>query len=84
MRVDILLVPDQRVFELLLQVNAPVAGLRQAIDGVHHQMEPIEFIQRGHVEGRRDRALFLVASNMDVRMVSTAIGADLQNRHVTA
>ncbi len=32
--VDVLLVLDQLVFQLLFQVDALVAGLRQAVDGV--------------------------------------------------
>ena len=36
--VDVLLVLDQLVLELLLQVDALVAGLRQAVDGVHSSL----------------------------------------------
>ena len=36
---DIAAVIDQLVPELLLQVGAPVAGLRQPFDGVDHQLQ---------------------------------------------
>jgi len=42
---------DQLVLELLLQVDAPVSGLGQAVDGVHHEMEAVQLVQHRHVEG---------------------------------
>jgi hypothetical protein len=52
--VDVLLVLDELVLELLLQLDALVAGLRQAVDGVHHEMEAVEIVQHRHVKGRGD------------------------------
>ena len=37
--IDVLLVPDQLVFELLLQVNALLTGLRHTVDDVDDKME---------------------------------------------
>ena len=48
---DILLMLDKLIPELLLQVDAPVTSLRQAVDGV---------------EGRGYGAFFLVAADVDV------------------
>src|SRR5512135_805762 len=42
---DVLLVLDQFVLELLLQVDALVAGLRQTVDHVHHQVEAVQVVQ---------------------------------------
>ena len=72
--IDVLLVLDQLVLELLLQVDALVAGLRQAVDGVHHEMEAVQIVQHRHVEGCGDGALFLVAADVDVVVVSAAVG----------
>jgi hypothetical protein len=36
-----LLVLDELVLELLLQIDALVAGLRQAVDGVHHEADAL-------------------------------------------
>jgi len=47
--VDVLLVLDELVLELLLQVDALVAGLRQAVDGVHHQVEAVQVVQHRYV-----------------------------------
>jgi hypothetical protein len=41
---------DQLVLELLLQVNALVAGLRQAVDGVHHEMEAVQIARHSCIK----------------------------------
>ena len=69
--------------ELLLQVDALVAGLRQAVDGVHHEVEAVQIVQHRHVECRRDGALFLIAPNMHVVMISTAVGQLVNQRGVS-
>ena len=73
MPVDVLPVLDQLVLELLLEVDAPVAGLRQAIDGIHHEVEAIELVEHRHIEGRGDGPLLLVAANMEVGMIGAAV-----------
>ena len=72
--VDVLLVLDQLVLELVFQINAPVTGLRQAIDSVHYEVEAIQVVQHSHVEGCGDGALFLVAADVDVVVIGTAVG----------
>jgi len=57
--IDIAFVLDQFIAQLLLQINAPAAGLRQTIDGVHHQMEAVQIVQHRHVERGGDRPLLL-------------------------
>src|SRR5260221_8256808 len=44
---DVMLVFDEFVLELLLQVDALAARLRQAIDGVDHEMEAVDVVQHG-------------------------------------
>ena len=73
MLVDVLLMLDQLVLELLFQVNPLIAGLRQAVDGVHHKMKAVQIVQHGHIEGCGDGALFLVAADVDVVVVGAAI-----------
>ena len=72
--VDVLLVLDQLVFELLLQVDALVAGLWKAVDGVHHQMKAVQLIQHRHIKGGGDSALFLITADVDVVVVGAAVG----------
>ncbi len=80
--VDVLLVLDKLVLELLLQVDALVAGLRQTVDGVHHEMEAVQIVQHRHVEGRGNGALFLVAADVDVVVVGAAVGQPVDQPRV--
>ena len=68
--VDVPLVLDELVLKLLLEIGPLGTGLRHAIDRIHHQVEAIHVIHDRHVEGRRDRALFLVASDVQVAVGS--------------
>src|SRR3984957_19679884 len=80
--VDVLLVLDQLVPELLLQVDAPVAGLRQAVDGVDHEVKAVQIVQHRHVEGRGDGALLLVTTDVDVVVVRAAVGQPVDQPRV--
>lgn len=68
--VDILLVLDELGTELLLQDEARFTRLQQAVAGV----EAIQIIEHSHVERRRDRTLFLVATGMKVVVARAKIG----------
>jgi hypothetical protein len=80
--VDVLLVLDQLVLELLLQVNAFVAGLWQAVDGIHYEVEAVQVVQHRHVEGRGDGAFFFVAAHVDVAVVGAAVGQPVDQPRV--
>ena len=71
---NVLLVFNELVLELLLQVDALVAGLRQAVDGVHREVEAVQIVQHRHVEGGSDGALFFIAADVDVVVVCAAVG----------
>src|ERR1019366_3160330 len=71
--VDVMLVLDQLVFHLLLQVGALESQIRYAVDHVMHQVEPVQVVLHPHVKGRRDGALFLVATDVQVA-VGTGVG----------
>jgi hypothetical protein len=77
---DVLLVFDQLAPELLLQVDALVAGLRQAVDGVHDEVEAVQLVQHRHVKERGDGALFLVAADVDVVVVGAATSSSWWTR----
>src|SRR5262245_5200023 len=62
---DVLLVFDQLLMNRLLEVGSARTKLRQTIDYVLHQMEPVQVVEHDHVEGRRSRAFFLVAAHME-------------------
>ena len=72
--VNVLPVFDQLALYLPLYIDAFVAGLRQAVDGIHHEMEAIEIVQDRHVKWRGDGALFLVTADVDVVMICAPVG----------
>src|SRR5579871_6017875 len=41
---DIVFVLDELLPELLLEIDTLRAGLRQAVDGVHHEMKAVEIV----------------------------------------
>lgn len=65
---------DEFGLELLFENLAFFTGLRQAVNGVHHEMKTVQFVQHGHVEGRGDGAFFFVATDVDVGVVGAAVG----------
>ena len=73
MRVDVALVLDELVVDHLLQVAALRAQLREPVDHILDQVEPVDPVLDPEVEGRRDRALLLVAADMEV-VVGPAVG----------
>lgn len=70
---DISFVLDQLVPELLLEISPFDAGLRQPIYRVYYKMEAVQIVKNGHVEGRRDRAFFFVATDVQVSVVGAAV-----------
>jgi hypothetical protein len=72
--INVLLMLDELVLELLLQIYALVARLRQAVDGVHYKMKAVQLIQHRHVEWRGNGALFLVAADVDIVVVGATVG----------
>src|SRR5882757_7132827 len=67
--IDVLFVFEQLVFELLFQVKAPFATLRQAINRVHREMKTIEIVKHGHIERSGDGAFFFVAADMKIIVI---------------
>jgi len=80
--IDVAPVRVELVRELLLEIGPLGPCLRQAIDGIHHQMETIHVVHDRHVEGRRDRALFLVAPDVEVA-VRPAVGQPVDQPGIT-
>src|SRR4051794_21086855 len=57
------------VDHLLPQRRRPLPEARYAVDNVDDQVEAVDVVAHGHVERRRDRALFLVAPDVQVGVV---------------
>src|SRR6266568_1545269 len=59
----VLAVAHAIVLHPLPDVRGPGAEARHAVDHVHDQVKPIQVVEHDHVEGRRGRALLLVAAD---------------------
>ena len=71
--VDVMLMLDELVLHLLLQIGSLGTQMRQAINHVLYQVEAVQVVLYPYVEGRSDRALFLVAPDVEI-VVSPAVG----------
>src|SRR5664280_3863100 len=65
-QLDVAPVLHQLGRERALERVSRLAGLRQAVERRHHEVEAVEVVEHGHVERGRDRAFFLVAAHVDV------------------
>jgi len=55
---------------------------RDAVDSVGGEMEAVEFVEDSHVERRGDGAFFLVAVDVKVRVVFSAITEAVNQRWI--
>ena len=58
------------VDHLLAQGRRALAQARHPVDDIDDQPEAVEVVAHGHVEGRRDRPLLLVAADVEVGVVA--------------
>src|SRR5215211_9286466 len=66
--------PEALVDHLLAQACRLAGQPWHAVDDVHDEVEAIEVVEHDHVEGRRRRALFLVAAHVEVAVVRPSVG----------
>jgi len=78
MLANVLSVLHQPVTHELLEMGTDSVQPRDAIDYVLGQVEPIQMIEYGHVKWGRRCALLLIAVNVQIVMVGTAIGAGVR------
>ena len=79
---DIEPVFGQGVGHPLLEIGASSSQLRQPVDGIARQMKPIEVVQHGHVEGRRDRAFLFVSAHVQIAVIRPAVGQPMNQKRV--
>ena len=65
---------DDLAFEPFLDVGADGREAWDAIDDVDGDIEAIDLIEDGEFEGRVDVALFFVAADVNVVVISAAVG----------
>lgn len=71
---NILAMFDQLLANCLFEICSACTELRQPVDDVLDQMEAVHFIQDHHVERRRRRSFFLVAADVQIAVIGTAVG----------
>lgn len=71
---NVLFVLDELVVDGLLGVCRPSFEFRHTVDHIVHQMEAIQIIHDTNVERRGGRALFLIATHMQVFVIGSTIG----------
>src|SRR5271165_1120668 len=81
MLVDVVLVLDELVAHCLFQIVALAAETGQIVHDVLHQMKAIDVVLHPHVKGCGDRALLLVAPDMEVP-VGPAISQPMNQRRM--
>ncbi len=77
-----MLMLDELVLHRPLQVRPLGARIRYPIDHVLHQVKSVQVVLHPHVEGRRDRALFLVAAEVQIA-IGPAVGQPVNQPRVS-
>ena len=70
---DVTTMLDRFVSHRLLYIRSARVQLREPIDQITDEMKPVEIVADSHVERRGDRAFLLVASNMVVEVIGSAV-----------
>src|SRR5437660_1453842 len=71
--VDVLLVFEELPPQMPLNMGVDLLQTRHTVDSISGKVEAVELIQYGHIKGRCDRSLFLIAVNMKISVVFPAI-----------
>ena len=65
---------EQLVSQELFEMPADVAQPLDPVEDVASEVKPVELIEHRHIERCGGRALFLVASDVEIRMVGAPVG----------
>ena len=79
---DVVAVLRELLRDALAQVRHPCAQAGDVVEDGLDQVESIQIIQHGHVEGRGCRALLLVTADMQVCVPVPAIGQAMDQPRV--
>ena len=82
MLVDVLLMLDELVAHRLLQIGALAAEIGQFVDDVFNEMKAVDLVLHAHIERRRDRAFFLVATDMQIA-IGSAVGQSVDQGRIS-
>ena len=74
---------DQLIEQQFLEVKRAFVDPGQTIDHIDDEMEAVELVQDGHIEWRRDRALFHVTVDMEIVVVLATIRQPMDECGIT-
>lgn len=80
---DITFVFRQFIPSNLFNVCTFCQQLRNTIDRIHDQMEPIQIIQHDHIKRGRCRSFFFVAANVQITVIRAAIGETIKKERLS-
>src|SRR5688572_27281089 len=66
--------PQPPIHQLLPELRGPRTEAGDAIDHVHDEVEAVEVVEHDDVEGRRRRALLLVATDVQISVARAPVG----------
>src|SRR5580700_9581357 len=73
---------DQMIAQYLLGITCHAAEAWNAINRVARQMETVQIVHHGYVEGRGGGAFFLVAAHVQVRVIGASISQTMDQPRV--
>ena len=79
---NILPVIDELVAQRLFEVRVEGTQTRDAVHGIARKMEPVEFVEYGHVERSGGGALFPITVYMEIHMVRAFVGQTVNERGI--
>jgi len=79
---DVLFVLDELVAQKLFEVCADALQAGNAVGDVAGQMETIQIVEYGHVEGSGGCSFFLVSADMEIVVIGAAIGEAVNERGI--
>ena len=80
---DVLLVVHQFVAQELFEVRTHGQQTGNAVYGRSCKVKPVQFIEDGHIEGRRRRAFFAVTVHMEVCVIRSLVSETVNERRIT-
>lgn len=79
---NVLPVVDELVAQRLFEVGVDRTQPRDAVHSIACEVEPVKFVEYGHVEGSGCRALFPIAVNMEIHMIRAFVGQTVNERGI--
>jgi hypothetical protein len=81
---DVLPVVDELVAQRLFEMRVNGTQTRDAVHGITREMEPVEFVEHGHIEWSGGGAFLPITVNMEIDMVRALVGQTVNVLNISA